>query len=124
MFLRCRSWRATKRGGGAGGEADGFVLLDQRGGGAGDALLLRGEAVFADLERGIKAERLIDRSAVAGQHCSAVGAIDQAARFQANEIAPDAGRRSLQRGGQFLDRGPAVAQQQPQDFLRAFVCLL
>ena len=45
-------------------KSDGLVFLDERGGGAGDAQLLRSKPVFAHLERGIEAKRFVDGVAV------------------------------------------------------------
>ncbi len=78
-------------GGGAGGEADGFVGLDELGGGEADAAFFLGKALLAGEEGAVVAERLVEQRLDEGG--AAVGAANEAAAFQLGEVAADAGRR-------------------------------
>jgi hypothetical protein len=87
------------------------VFLDQRGGGVGDAQLLGGKAVFADVKRRVEAKRLIN--GLAGEHGATMGTVDQPLLLKAREIAANTGGRGGQLGGKIFHRGFAVTQQQP-----------
>jgi len=96
----------------------------KRGRSARNTLLLARKSILADLERCVKAERFVYRAAIAREHGAAMGAVHKSTSFKTNKVAPDTRRRGLQRGRQYFNRGSAMAQQEPKNFLRALVSVL
>ena len=97
-------------GGGAGGEADGFVGLDELGCGETDAAFFLGEALLAGEERAVVAERLVEERLDEGG--AAVGAANEAAAFQLGEVAADAGGRGAGFGKNLFDGGRSGAEEE------------
>lgn len=91
MPSRWRRLRATWAVVVPGGEGDGVAFDDHGCGGEGDASLLVGEALFAEGEGRVETERLVGE--LAGELTYAVVAMEEAALFELDEIAADAGWR-------------------------------
>jgi len=108
---------ANEGGGGAGGEADGLVGLDEFCSGEADAALFRGIALLTGEERGIEAERLVEERLDEG--CASVGATDEAAVLQARKIAADGRAGGTCDGEEFLDSSGAGAEEMLQELFGA-----
>ena len=106
-------------GGGSGGEADGFVGLDEFGGGQADAALFLGEALLAGEKGAVVAERLVEQRL--DQRGAAVGAANEAAAFQLGQVAADAGRRGAGFGKNLFDGGGTGAEEEFDDEFTAAI---
>src|ERR1700761_3484767 len=101
------------RGGGSGRERDGVALVDRLRRRHRDAALLVGKALLPQRKRGVEAEGLV--RGLAGKLRASVGAVDQPALLQFDEVATDAGRRCLHRCGQVFHAALPLLQEQVQN---------
>src|SRR5271157_819340 len=110
---------ADMGGGGAGGEAYGFVGLDELGGGEANAALFFGEALLAGQEGAVVTEGLVEQRL--NQSGAAVGAANEAAAFKLGQVAPDAGSRGAGFGKNLFHCGRAVAEEELDDLFTAAI---